>query len=487
MEQVSPKVSTGTSLESVASGMGNVNSLIGEMRQKDKKDEAFANKTIEKIEAEPKPTPPVQTKGPDEKDFHTDPMQTFGSAAMFLATFGSLLTRHPLTTALNSASAVMQAANQKDATSFSHAFDKWKIDSEHAWKTAQWDMDQYKAALGKDDTEAKIYAASSKNDTAKYAIEAKLGEQYHKDAERNLKNAQSSQKAVVDYVDEKEKRAKESGMSESDIILEKPKWFGEALSGAKASSAKPGTSSLDEKTIDRLARQYVNSGDSSVLTGAVRGRSSDAQATMGALEKRATELMDELNIAPEEMTKKKLQMAGAMTEARKVGNISGGIEFAANSLEQSLPVLEDAIKKVDMTQFSDINAFDNYVSKHTGDPNIVALNTALQATKSDYSTLIARNGVRSVETDRKADDLVNTAFAEKQFGAFIKQVKKEKTAQKKATKISQDNVGTWNGGLSDLPPSDDDIRMLLRDHSDEMKGHFDEAFGKGSAEKALRE
>ena len=83
---------------------------------------------IKKMDSEKLPPPPEMKAAPNAKDYQTNPMETYGSAAMFLATFGSLLTKHPLTSALNSGAAVMNAAQKKDSDSFNNALKQWKND-----------------------------------------------------------------------------------------------------------------------------------------------------------------------------------------------------------------------------------------------------------------------------------------------------------------------------------------------------------------------
>src|ERR1700728_38488 len=60
------------------------------------------------------PEPPKLTAAPDAKDFNRSPMEAFGSAAMVLASLGSLMTKHPMQSALNSGAGVLNAYHQQD-------------------------------------------------------------------------------------------------------------------------------------------------------------------------------------------------------------------------------------------------------------------------------------------------------------------------------------------------------------------------------------
>ena len=61
-----------------------------------------------------KPGPPALTPPPLQPP-PTDPLQAFGQPAMWLAALGGLLTRHPLTSAITSAGAVMDSVHKQDS------------------------------------------------------------------------------------------------------------------------------------------------------------------------------------------------------------------------------------------------------------------------------------------------------------------------------------------------------------------------------------
>ena len=97
----------------------------------------------------PKLTPPPIAPPP------ADPFQAFGQPAMWLAALGGLLTRHPLTSSIQSAGAVMDSIHKQDAAGAQRAYDEWKINSENAMKMVKYEQDAYKAALAKYGTDAR--------------------------------------------------------------------------------------------------------------------------------------------------------------------------------------------------------------------------------------------------------------------------------------------------------------------------------------------
>lgn len=108
----------------------------------------------------------------------TQPLEAFGSAAGVLAALGGLLTRQPLTTSLNAASKVLDAYQRKDAAAAQAAFDEWKINTDHAIKLSDFQLNAYKAALSKVDsdrasafTELKIKSAAFQDEAMALALE----------------------------------------------------------------------------------------------------------------------------------------------------------------------------------------------------------------------------------------------------------------------------------------------------------------------------
>lgn len=104
-----------------------------------------------------KPGPPTLTPPPLQPP-PTDPLQAFGQPAMWLAAIGGLLTRHPLTSAITSAGAVMDSVHKQDAANAQRAFEEWKVNSANAEKLIRYEQDAYKAAI------------------AKYGVDARAGE-----------------------------------------------------------------------------------------------------------------------------------------------------------------------------------------------------------------------------------------------------------------------------------------------------------------------
>lgn len=141
-----------------------------ELKAKGKQVSARIEDDEKKIDELKVPKIPELTPAP--KPQQSDPFQSFGSAAGWIAVFGSMLTRAPLTSSLNAAAGAMKAAQENNAQAFKQNFDVWKVETENALKLHQFEMDSYKQSLDKikagDDSalaDIQVTAASFKNDT----------------------------------------------------------------------------------------------------------------------------------------------------------------------------------------------------------------------------------------------------------------------------------------------------------------------------------
>lgn len=193
------------------------------------------------------------------------------------------------------------------------------------------------------------------------------------------------------------------------------------------SSATGSQPTWTPEAIDVAAQAVANGVAISKVAPGLSAKNANRDAIMN----RAVKINPNLDIAAAEAS-----FTGRQQEARTEGGIGGRISFAANSLDQSLPLLHDAASKVDLSQFTDLNALRNYARTHTSDPDLEQLMTAIQTTVSDYSSLIARNGVPTDATRADAEALLNKNMGQGSIDGFIKQVEKEKKAQLKAKKLT---------------------------------------------------
>ena len=144
----------GTSIESIlAAGNKNISTLLGRESAMTK-DETGELQAIDKREATDEGALDRQMAGikvpevPDIKPFspppQTDPKAIWASTAMLMAGLGSLLTRQPLTTAMNAAAGVIKSYRDGDAAAAQSAYTQWKAANDAAMQIANFQQDTYR-------------------------------------------------------------------------------------------------------------------------------------------------------------------------------------------------------------------------------------------------------------------------------------------------------------------------------------------------------
>lgn len=361
--------------------------------------------------------PKLQTNLPDApQENYRSPTEAFSSLGPVLAVFGSLLTRRPMTTAMNAAAAAMRGFHAGDKEVVEREREKWADNMEKALKQNQTEIEQYR--LAQEQHQGDMAALQ-----AKMQAIAADNQDWHTMASLQTPGGVA---AVYQNLKVREEAA--------DKISSE---FSNYLKARKANVNQQVT--LTDAAIDRFA-DAVHSGVKPSTLGL--GWSNNANKT--AVMNRVAEKYPDFDMAAAD-----LAYGGMAQEKRTVGAAAGRIKLAANSLDRAVPLAKDAAKKVDLSQYPSVNALENAVRRGTGDPNIIALNTALQTVISDYAALMVRSGVPTVESRNAAREMVNSNMAQGQLDAFFDQIEKEKGAQLKAIddtrgKKGDDNVIHWD-------------------------------------------
>lgn len=93
----------------------------------------------------------------------TNPVQAFGSAAMFLATMGSLMTRRPMLNALRAGAEVMEAYHKNDMAAQQQAFQTWKAETDAAMAIQRFEQQAYDNAVNRSNADLATTAAAMKD------------------------------------------------------------------------------------------------------------------------------------------------------------------------------------------------------------------------------------------------------------------------------------------------------------------------------------
>ncbi len=481
-----------TDVASAVSGDG-FGGLISQMQKNDKEADTANKGYIKKIEDTKTPSAPTLTPAPEMQQ--SDPMNGFGSAATWLATFGSLLTRRPLQNALNASADVMDAHKAQDAANFKQKWDKWKTESDNAWKMAEWNQELYKDLIGKTEAEQKITASSTKNKTLEMAIQAKMTESYHKDMMRQIKQGNEAKEKLQSYTEKHVAEDKKKWVSagntpesfdEDGAYL---KWSGQ---GKKIEAGKDTDNATDVDWKSLKSTDIVPGTGLSFATiqnnaKALHDGVSPTQLGLGYSMnpvKKAVENYMNFRYPNTDIAAQKLEYTGKQTEEKIAAKDAESMVIATNKLDRSIPLLLQTGAKVDLSNFRNLNELDNYYKEHVNDPDLKAFRVAIEGTLADYSQLLARGGQVTDVSRNAARAVLDQAMSEGSLQSATDTMQAEGQNQKAAAVESLKGV-TRPGGIAGKSPDAKHIKMLKDDPSEENKRYFDEAFGEGAAAKVL--
>lgn len=276
-----------TSMDSVVNSISDptFKAIAKHSQEESQENKEFTKRAIAREEANVFPVPPQHIEPPKPADYTTPPMETFGSAAMMVAALGSLLTKSSATTALNSATGVMKAVNQKDTNSFNQAMAKYKVDVENMKMDLDYQVKLYEAIKDKPESEQRMMLAASKDDTGRIAIDAKNYGAHMK----MLKVQQKAVSGTSEKIEERERRHKmylDQGMSDADAMTKSyDETFGQSAQTKMTAAVKSQTDGINDaiKNIDdaiALARTHGKGG--LPLGGSLSGMVNTAAEAGGA-------------------------------------------------------------------------------------------------------------------------------------------------------------------------------------------------------------
>lgn len=132
--------------------------MMGEQGAADEHLRLARSAEAQMLDAAPKPTP-------------TPPAQQWGSLAMGIAALGGLLTKTPVTTAMNAMAGVINAFHANDLEAAKSQFQQWKASHDALIKVADLEIKQYEAAMKELANEPRALTAALAAQTAAFKNE----------------------------------------------------------------------------------------------------------------------------------------------------------------------------------------------------------------------------------------------------------------------------------------------------------------------------
>jgi hypothetical protein len=175
-------------------------------------------------------------------------------------------------------------------------------------------------------------------------------------------------------------------------------------------------------------------------------------------------------------------MSGAAS-SKALATQSAKILTAANEADSMIKIVRNTAAKVDRTQYPTINAIQNAVDKGTGGQEIVKLNTALNALVNSYARAINPTGVSTVSDKNHAREIINSNYATGQLDAILDVMQEEMRVAKASPGEASAQLKEQRNAPKAAPPAKA-IEYLSANPS--MKDDFDEKYGAGAADRALK-
>lgn len=366
--------------------------------------------------------PPPQPK-------NTNPLEIWGSSAMTIAAIGSLFTRGHLTTALNSAAAVMKAYKQNDLDAANAEFERWKASSELAIKQQNFQMEAYKAALQKASVDEKgalaqfqAYAHAFGDETAAQVAQTRGMEAVQRlmlDYDKNNEKLQENADKIV--------HAK-SFMDAYNELQQKPE-FQKADAATRLQMVSRLGSTLSDSDMEFYYDQW-KSGDNSVFQN--MGRGAQASANVMAMKAYFAQRARDDGLSGADIARMNAAFQGLKSGYRALGTTAARINVGRQELEKLIPQALEASKNLPRTEYPTANAVEQAYEKGTGDARVRDLALALQAVKGAYAQVLTRGGASTDAARATADELFNTADPHTVIETAMARIRKEGEAVSQA-------------------------------------------------------
>lgn len=212
-------------------------------------------------------------------------------------------------------------------------------------------------------------------------------------------------------------------------------------------SAIVGKTGLTQAAIDQKALSYGTGG-----TIPPQGRTGMSGLQNSAISNRMAEMFPGGNLAVN-----KTQLKSFSQSLNQQQKYLDTTQRALNTANDTLDSLQIYMQKngVNPSQFPDYNTFSNWMKSKGIDPGTAGGYSAQLATlRAEYSNVLAKGGVRSVETDREAAKLIPDGLSPKDLAKVAAQVKIDgenavRDAEQQVAKITGQLNGAISGGQTD--------------------------------------
>lgn len=423
------------------------------------------------------PTPPTAM----------DSMAKLGSPAAIIGILAGFLGRRPAIDSFSAAAAAISAGNQGDWQQFKVAHDTWKDQMQTLIQVSELQQQRLRGILEDRNTAM----------NEKLAMAGEFMRASGMDQQAAMLHAQGIDAVMKSSIALSEKTQQMANQVNSkwqvalDFTHKDPQGnptpysynptTGQAMNlshtapyepggYAKTTAATSGSASLDQKTLDEMADQYL-AGDKSVLSGL--GYGNQGAANRAALRQTIQHRAEERGMSGTDIATALAEYQGLTSGERSLGTRTATMGMAVSEARQLIPQVLQTSARVDRTQYPTLNRLIEAAEQGTGDENVIRLGIAINSFINVYARAISPTGVPTVSDKDHARELLDKAWANGQIGVGMDQITKELEAAAKApgvvrqefresapTGVSQPQIGSL--GTPPAPPAVGEVRQGYR-------------------------
>jgi type II secretory pathway pseudopilin PulG len=379
---------------------------------------------------------------PENTAKHLDPKQLSEAASvwMTLGAFAGLLTRQPMTAALNNMTAAMKGAQEGDMEQYNRAYDEFDANFKKAMAANKQMLDEREKVLK--DTNLSLTAKESQL----RLIDTRNGAK-SQELQRSFKDRMSALDAQWKMTTQSEDaHARLSERHQEFLLAEQRHREVMAQKAQEAAAAK----SIPEQTVDFYARQSL-SGDNSWQVGLARGKV--GQALIAAVKDRIPQLAKESNMSPQDVNVVKAQRESMQKALNQQQAFLGAAERFIGQFKNQSKIVE---KYLDPGVAGQTPAFNRWIQAGrkalAGDADVTNLDTAIRGLAREHQRIVTgatSNAQLHVSAQQTADELVNVAMSPEQIRGQLKVMRDEAET---AIETGKAEVGVITESIRSLGP-----------------------------------
>lgn len=351
----------------------------------------------------PKLAPPPQKKA-------TQPIEMWGSAAMWAAALGGLLTRRPLINSLNAAGAVMNAFRQQDSEAAKTAFETWKVENDNAIKMFEFANNSLKEELSaiheSENTRLNNYKIVAQALGDEQAARMQTFEQAMKLVEERQRHADEMTKAAPEIQTKyaqlqsglavakaaKELHAAKQSGDPAKIEAAASNYQGaqEVAQGLNLGLGKGGSAASGGSFSPEMGQLMAALAEKGVsLPTGFRSKAQQIQLYQGILDRNQGKTPDEI---ADLLKTGQIEFGAQKKETQTAAAVAGKVEVAQNEIKRFAPLVREASAKVPRGNFVPLTRLMQTADASISDPNLRSLKIRINSLLNAYDMLAARGG-----------------------------------------------------------------------------------------------